>query len=61
MFASPQSQNWPPVPETVAFRDVQPLDSGLVRVLIESALAYAGGTHTVADVEDAITRGDAQL
>ena len=46
---------------SVAELDVPTLDSPAVRVLIESALAYAGGTHTVADVEDAITRGDAQL
>lgn len=37
------------------------IDSARIRVLIGSALAYAGGTHTVADVLDAISRGDAQL
>lgn len=31
------------------------------RLLIESALVYAGGTHTVADVEALITDGRAQL
>lgn len=40
---------------------VPELDNGKIRVLIESALAYAGGTHTVADVLDAIRSGDAQL
>lgn len=37
------------------------IDSARIRVLIGSALAYAGGTHTVADVLEAISRGDAQL
>jgi hypothetical protein len=53
---------------TVAEQDTAPrpadldlLDIGPYRVQLEAALAYAGGTHTVADVEDAIMRGDAQL
>ena len=31
------------------------------RTLIESALVYAGGTHTFADVEEAVERGEAQF
>jgi hypothetical protein len=38
-----------------------PLDISAARPHIEAALAYAGGTHTLADVEAAIQAGDAQL
>ena len=31
------------------------------RALLAAALAFAGGTHTVEDVEDAITRGEVTL
>ena len=47
------------MPEVLDVPDI--LDIGPFRAHIEAALAYGGGTHTVADVEDAITRGDAQL
>lgn len=37
------------------------MDVSAYRTYIEAALAYAGGTHTYADVEAAIQAGDAQL